>query len=396
MLSNYLQVLESLNLIYEDLDLDKVEEKFIELVADAFSFDRCALLFVKHKKGELQGKLARGFSLETVSSISIPLNNDSVFTRPLINGAPLWGGRPSATDVAADIWVQQLDIHNFALLPLAGRSQKPCWEIKNCTQKDCQVYSKRWLRCWMVTETLCHHCGSAHANEKAVLCQQCNIFMDRDLGAMEGILLVDNSISNTPISQETVSVLGIIANAVGRAVNNSKLYTKTLNEATRDGLTDLYNRRYFNERLYDEVNRALRYREALSLIICDIDHFKMVNDRYGHPVGDEVLCWSVENLVAGRRRSDVIARFGGEEFAILLLNTDRVQAVRLAEELRRSFNEKLFDQGGRRLPITLSFGVAELGESIGSAEELVEEADKALYRAKNSGRNRVCLADSCV
>lgn len=394
-LSHYLQVLESLNLIYEDLDLDKVEEKFIDLVANAFSFDRCALLFIKHKKEKLQGKLTRGFDPETIASISIPLADENLFIRPLITGVPLWGAHAAENDILDDCWAKRLGVHNFVLIPVTCRTRKPCWEIKRCQKKSCPSYGKKWLRCWMVSDTLCHRSGSVYESEKAALCRQCTMFMDQDIETMEGIVLVDNSISNTPISQETVAVLTVIANAVGRAVNNSKLYVKTLNEAIRDALTGLYNRRYFNERLPDEVNRALRYGEAVSLIICDIDHFKTVNDRYGHPIGDEVLAWTAGNLMADRRKSDIIARFGGEEFALLLLNTDRDQAARIAEQLRQSFETKRFEKDGEQLPITLSFGVAELGKPVDSAEALVEDADRALYRAKNMGRNRVCVADGC-
>jgi diguanylate cyclase (GGDEF)-like protein len=394
MLPNYLQVLESLNLIYEDLDLDKVEEKFIDLVTNAFSFDRCALLFVKHKKKELQGKLARGFTPEEIASISIPLIDEYLFIKPLITGSPLWGEDPAKIGAPGDLWAERLGLKNFVLVPVASKTRKPCWEIKRCEQKSCPAYGKKWLRCWMVSDALYHHrgCALATSEEKAALCEQCSIYLDRNIETMEGILLVDNSISNTPIGGDRVAVLTIIANAVGRAVNNSKLYVKTLNEAIRDGLTCLYNRRYFNERLHDEVHRALRYGEAISLIICDIDHFKRVNDNFGHPVGDEVLVWVADMLRRNRRKSDVITRFGGEEFALLLLNTNRVQAGRIAEELRRSFDENRFPVDGQKLPITMSFGVAELGDAIDSAEELVEQADRALYRAKNTGRNRICLA----
>jgi diguanylate cyclase (GGDEF)-like protein len=395
-LSNYLQILESLNLIYEDLDLDKVEEKFIDLVANAFPFDRCALLFIKHKKKKLQGKLAKGFSQNAIRSISIPLTDDYMFIKPLITGSPLWGEEFAETGTLGDRWTEMLGIRNFVLVPVASRARKPCWEIKRCQQQGCPAYGKKWQHCWMVSDTRCHRSGSPDITDKAALCRQCAIYMDRDIDAMEGVLLIDNSITHTPISRDTVAVLAIIANAVGRAVNNSKLYVKTLNEAIRDGLTNLYNRRYFNERLHDEVNRALRYGEALSLIICDIDLFKTVNDSYGHPVGDEVLAWTADNLRAGRRNSDVIARFGGEEFAILLLNTDRIQAVRIAEQLRQSFEKKYFKHGGEQLPITMSFGVSDLGDSIDSAEELVEEADQALYRAKNAGRNQVCLSGAAA
>jgi diguanylate cyclase (GGDEF)-like protein len=170
--------------------------------------------------------------------------------------------------------------------------------------------------------------------------------------------------------------------------------------AVTDELTGLYNRRHFFERMEQMLATATRYDQALGLIILDIDNFKLVNDTYGHLVGDLVLRELAECLRQQSRKSDVIARYGGEELVLVLPETDLPGAVHTAEKVRMSLESRDIQlEDGRILRITASFGVAELnalctltpGVPI-NTEKLVEAADAALYRAKHSGRNRVEFA----
>jgi len=159
-------------------------------------------------------------------------------------------------------------------------------------------------------------------------------------------------------------------------------------KATTDSLTGLHNRHRFDEALVAEIARAERYGTPLALILYDIDHFKQVNDTFGHPAGDSVLK-GVSKLAAGHiRATDLLARWGGEEFIILAASSDLAMAAEIAEKLRASIARMAFDAVS---PITCSFGVAEYVAG-DSAETLVARADAALYRAKAHGRNRVELA----
>ena len=155
--------------------------------------------------------------------------------------------------------------------------------------------------------------------------------------------------------------------------------------AITDGLTGLKNRRAFNERLTEEFQRAVRYERPLSILLMDVDHFKLFNDTFGHPAGDEVLRAVAESLRAMARTTDFVARYGGEEFVVLLPDTDIDGAMVLAERFRRAIAARPWDKRS----ITVSIGVATLSEDASGAAELLNQADEALYHSKRAGRNRV-------
>ena len=185
---------------------------------------------------------------------------------------------------------------------------------------------------------------------------------------------------------------GLDAEVVGVGINIAErkaMEVELERRATRDFLTGVYNRHKFAERLQVEWERADRYDRPLSLVLLDIDHFKHINDAYGHEVGDRALC-AVANLLQSRvRTSDVLGRWGGEEFVLLIPETAITEAQALAEKLRDGLAGHCFDGVGR---VTASFGVAQRrhGEVM---EDLLRRADDALYEAKSGGRNRVCTAD---
>jgi len=162
--------------------------------------------------------------------------------------------------------------------------------------------------------------------------------------------------------------------------------------ANRDGLTGLYNHRYFQEMISKDFQRAVRYHESLSCVMFDIDHFKKFNDNYGHQAGDMVLKTLgdlIEELV---RDSDLSARYGGEEFVLLMYHTAPKEALMVAERLRKSVEQHKFQVDNLTLAVAISVGVASFPHpEIVDAKTLIECADKALYRAKGEGRNRVVV-----
>jgi two-component system cell cycle response regulator len=163
-----------------------------------------------------------------------------------------------------------------------------------------------------------------------------------------------------------------------------------LEMANRDGLTGLYNHRYFQETISKDFKKAVRYNESLACIIFDIDHFKKFNDTYGHPVGDIVLKTLGELVKTLMRDSDLAARYGGEEFALLLYHTEEKDAYDIAERLRKTVEQHKFQANDLVLAVNISIGVAcYYHPDIQDAKTLIECADKALYRAKEEGRNRV-------
>lgn len=164
--------------------------------------------------------------------------------------------------------------------------------------------------------------------------------------------------------------------------------------AQHDVLTGLYNRRHLTQEAEAELARAARAHLPTSMVIVDIDFFKKINDRYGHPAGDEVLQQVANLLMVGVRATDVVARLGGEEFMVLMPNTARAGALALAEKLRVSLEQQALHARQHRVPVTLSAGVSVLAAGqTGTFETLYAAADKALYAAKTQGRNRVELGE---
>lgn len=193
-------------------------------------------------------------------------------------------------------------------------------------------------------------------------------------------------------SPYVVRATGILADLAAVAIQNSFLYQEMEKRAVSDGLTGLYNHRWFQERLAEEIERAGRLGTRLALLMCDLDHFKKINDAYGHPVGDQVLSSVAQLLKAGIRRVDSAARYGGEEFALILVGASESGALELAERLRKQVAKLLFPAGDQEFRVSISIGLSVYPDHARGKEELIESADQALYQAKHTGRNRIVCA----
>ena len=178
--------------------------------------------------------------------------------------------------------------------------------------------------------------------------------------------------------------------SLARALHESETERGMAQRASEvDGLTGIHNRRYFDHRLQQEINRCLRYRRHSCLILFDVDHFKKLNDNFGHQCGDEVLKMIAQSCARNLRTTDVICRYGGEEFAIIAPETIGEDAMMLACKIRALVASLHFNQVPAR--VTVSLGIAQIGPTLTSSENAVAAADKALYAAKKLGRNCECL-----
>jgi diguanylate cyclase (GGDEF)-like protein len=220
-------------------------------------------------------------------------------------------------------------------------------------------------------------------------------FHVEDLGSANGTLLNGVSITSKQglNDGDKLTLGGTVLKFTFSDEMEATFQRKMLDAALRDGLTGAFNKRYLLERLATELAFAQRHRTPLSLILLDVDHFKRVNDTFGHPAGDDVLVQLVRVANATVRREDVLARYGGEEFAILCRSVDAGNASVLAERLRQRIAAMTVEHEGERIPVTISLGVAGLPDVDPTVEKLVAAADGALYEAKQRGRNRVVVIE---
>lgn len=204
-----------------------------------------------------------------------------------------------------------------------------------------------------------------------------------------GTLIVGSSDSGEELSREEERMLETIAQHAAITLANARMFVKVETLATTDPLTGLSNRRRFDELLNEAIARAERFSRKLTILMVDADHFKKVNDTYGHGVGDQVLQRIAGVLTAEARRTDVVGRYGGEEFIVLLDETDVPGALQVAERIRQRIADEVVRGDFGELSVTVSMGLATLPVHAAEKLELLACADQALYDAKESGRNRV-------
>lgn len=219
-----------------------------------------------------------------------------------------------------------------------------------------------------------------------------NLIGSLNLGSQHGTRFVDGSA--TDFLQRLATIVAI---CLENATNHERLKRVGLT----DSLTGVNNRRFFDQRLIEETSRAQRTDEPLACLFMDVDHFKAVNDTHGHQVGDQVLRVVASIIREQLRSSDVLGRYGGEEFAALLVNAGSDAAIEIAERIRSLIEKQVFKTpGDNPLSLTISIGIATLPNNVGElspeslSEDLVERADQAVYQAKSKGRNQVILAKS--
>jgi diguanylate cyclase (GGDEF)-like protein len=195
-----------------------------------------------------------------------------------------------------------------------------------------------------------------------------------------------------------VFVLLVSSLSLETALDVRRIYTLE-QESITDALTGTYNRRYLDRRLDEEVLRARRYGFPLAVLLLDIDHFKQINDEHGHPFGDGILAGLSQIVMNSVRRTDVVARYGGDEVLVIATHTPLADAAELGERLRQRVEAAEMGQasgtgGGVPIRVTISVGVAGYSDELSSGQSLIQAADQALYQAKQAGRNRTAIAQA--
>ncbi len=219
-------------------------------------------------------------------------------------------------------------------------------------------------------------------------------FFSFPLVVREQVIGFMNFSSQTPrtLPESEQKIFCTVANRIAAAVENARLHAEVQQLAITDALTNLYNRRGLFKLGRYEVERAQRFERSLAIVMFDLDHFKQINDTYGHAVGDQVLVQVTAHCKSMLRGIDLFGRYGGEEFVVLLPETDFAGAMDVAERLRRCTEQEVIAADHAQIRITISLGFAILDKDCTTLETLLEHADQRLLNAKQTGRNRVAGA----
>lgn len=210
-----------------------------------------------------------------------------------------------------------------------------------------------------------------------------------------GVIVADNVFTKRPITRDDTRILTMFANQAGMAIENSQLYERTLIRTHKDSLTELWNHGYF-QFIFDKRLKAAKEKLSyVSLILLDIDNFKNYNDTWGHQRGDQILIIISKIITESSRKIDTVCRYGGEEFAVVLPDASKADSLIIAERIRTNISDFNFSEDPASQPslkISVSVGLATFPDDGKSKSDLIQAADKALYEAKRSGKNKVCTS----
>jgi diguanylate cyclase (GGDEF)-like protein len=210
---------------------------------------------------------------------------------------------------------------------------------------------------------------------------------------VNGLIVADNFVTKEPITKDDIMILTMLGNQAGLAIQNSRLYESAVTRAHSDSLTELWNHGYFQYLLQDEMEKSRAMNSKLSLLMLDLDDFKALNDLFGHPAGDKVLKELAQFLKNRSRKMDYVCRYGGEEFTVILPQTDRDEAFTIAEHLRleiekHPFIQRISPESEKKL--TVSIGIASFPANGTTPSDIIAASDRALYQAKRKGKNTTC------
>ena len=213
---------------------------------------------------------------------------------------------------------------------------------------------------------------------------------------VKGMIIADNLFTQKPITEDDLRMFIMLSNQAGLAIENSELYERIMLKSRMDSITNLWNHGYFQDQLSREIDYTKAMSQPLTLLMIDIDNFKSLNDTFGHQSGDVILKEIAQIIKDSSREMDYVCRYGGEEFSIILTQAGKDLGYQIAERIRQGIESHPFPKftSTENLRVTFSVGMANFPLDANSKEELIAQADKAMYVAKFSGRNRTCVANS--
>lgn len=274
-----------------------------------------------------------------------------------------------------------------------------CWESKGCGMKDCPAYGKTDIPCWYLAGTYCGGKIQGAFAEKCGGCRQCEVFKELCPTVVEEVGEAVNNLLYTvregkKASRKQLEKIEYLNKELLSALENLDTRNREIQELViTDKLTGIYNRNYLTTVLEDEIQRSQRGKSPLALMMIDLDDFKPINDTYSHGFGDKILSFLGGMLQSTIRKCDRPFRYGGEEFVVVLPDTDTTIALAVAERIRETFGKEPFaveenDEIRKTVYLTLSIGLATYGPGM-SAGALLKQAELAIYKAKSEGKNRV-------
>lgn len=272
-------------------------------------------------------------------------------------------------------------------------------DLRNSLEEIIALYDITKVICKYLGENKVFNLFKDELN-KYIRVQEC-IFVENDdnMPEYDDVIVIPLEIDKSPIGcliakgvpEEDKEKFNILAQQFVLGIKRAILYHRVAELAITDSVTGVLSRRYCLERFGQELERSKKFKYSFSFLMIDIDNFKIINDSYGHLVGDAVLKEIAKRIKENIRQIDLVGRYGGEEFSVILIETDKSQAKFAAERIRASIEEKYIGVYDENLKVTISIGICVFPADAHTAGAIIEKADHALYRAKQSGKNRVCF-----
>ncbi len=360
------------NAMYTTLKLDEILYIILTGVTahTALGFNRELLFLVNEQEKVIEGKMGIGpESGEEANRIWTQIEQEKKSLDDLIG---VYSGSRSATESRLSAQIRQV---RMPLLPENGSL------LATCVLEGLPLH--------LTPEGMQRYAGDPLTG--MLKSQELIVVPLKSKDKINGAILADNFITHKPITKDDIRMLIMLANQAGLAIENSQLYEKTVIRSRTDYLTDVWNHGYFQFIFQSELEKAKALKSPISLMMIDLDDFKMYNDKLGHQTGDRILRELALILKNQSRKMDYVCRYGGEEFAILLPHTEKKEALPIAERIRTEVAKHSFSNNHtEEKPLTVSIGLASYPEDGETADHLLTSADTKLYQAKHKGKNTTC------